>query len=880
MPILKTMKRTLLLVAVFLLCVMAEAQTVIGGHVKDTEGNAVAGATVLLYADSLLTPPMRGYAITRKDGAYSISPNTSGDMWVQAKCLGYKDCMAKARIKPENTDLVMEHDERTLGEIVVKGTYTGIKIAGDTVKFDTDHFRNGFEGSVGDILEKLPGVSVSEGGTVSYGGKAVDRLLVDGRDILSRESDGLVVMNMPADVVDGAEIIKNYKDGTLGSAFRNNEATALNIKTKGLGKLSGYTDLSGSYKDKYNARSFTLGMGGKFSLTAILSGNNIGVPVFSLNDYLNNLTDYGNVSAARQTSIKISGPEAFLLYRPDNLCKDMNNIATLNAKYQPFDRLEITGSILFDYSDTYNSTERDETYLSGDTLVRSVSQAGNRGNFTAAKLSADWRPADKTLLRWNVNAGMTNTDLSAAATNSGTGGTKYDRTTRNDGRRIESDVSLNVSLSKGLLFVNGNFAWNDETENGFMTTNKRLLPVDYGTTDNGVNNFYILQDMTTRRLNINTEAGYSHNFTSYINLNASVSQRHEQSTLRLASGQTAGGGDKMQIDEYSANIFAHNPKGALKLKVGASVTVEQSNITGRRNESRVRVYPTLGLGYDFNNVHSLSLSLSRTKKYTEIGKMSGLTIIDSYNEMTTASSIDMPFQTGTSLSFNYNNYDIASQTYLLVSGGIQRQDHALTPIVSQEGTASIVAYTYGSHADNVYAVANLEKRLSAIPLSIKVNLLANYVEAPSVLNGIDNTSTLKTLKAGVKTVSNFHSAFNGEVSFSYSRNINKITSLNMKTDMSGIEAGGKLFVRIGRMKFTAGFLYSHGQTNTYKYETYDLGFDAEYKLKYLTLKLSGKNILNLDGNGWINTLVTPYYSAIERYNRMPGCLMAGLKWTY
>lgn len=53
----------------------AHAQTIISGHVKDLQGEAVAGATVLLYSDSLLTPPMKGYAITRKDGSYSISPN-------------------------------------------------------------------------------------------------------------------------------------------------------------------------------------------------------------------------------------------------------------------------------------------------------------------------------------------------------------------------------------------------------------------------------------------------------------------------------------------------------------------------------------------------------------------------------------------------------------------------------------------------------------------------------------------------------------------------------------------------------------------------------------------------------------------------------------
>ena len=66
----------------------------------------------------------------------------------------------------------------------------------------------------------------------------MDKLLIDGRDLFTRESDGLVIKNMPADVVAGAEIIKNYKDGTPGSNYGRRDNTALNIKTKGLGRPS------------------------------------------------------------------------------------------------------------------------------------------------------------------------------------------------------------------------------------------------------------------------------------------------------------------------------------------------------------------------------------------------------------------------------------------------------------------------------------------------------------------------------------------------------------------------------------------------------------------------------------------------------------------
>ena len=70
----------------------------------------------------------------------------------------------------------------------MKSNFYGVSVSGDTVKFKTDYFKDGTEETAGELLNKIPDMEVSENGNVSYAGKPVDKVLMDGKDVFSSGS--------------------------------------------------------------------------------------------------------------------------------------------------------------------------------------------------------------------------------------------------------------------------------------------------------------------------------------------------------------------------------------------------------------------------------------------------------------------------------------------------------------------------------------------------------------------------------------------------------------------------------------------------------------------------------------------------------------------
>ena len=149
-----TIKRLLLTLAAGGCSVVAATaqKAVVSGRVTDDGGGPIVSATVLAYADSLLTPPMKGYAVTGGDGGFSLT--VDGEAWLQVKSLGYADCVRRVAAGESGVDVRLKADGKTLAELVVKGSYSGVKVSGDTVRFDTDHFKTGAEDNIADVTSR------------------------------------------------------------------------------------------------------------------------------------------------------------------------------------------------------------------------------------------------------------------------------------------------------------------------------------------------------------------------------------------------------------------------------------------------------------------------------------------------------------------------------------------------------------------------------------------------------------------------------------------------------------------------------------------------------------------------------------------------------
>ena len=151
--------------------------------VVNDKGQPVVMANVMLYPDSLAKQPMVAYAVTDSKGIFHLSAAPTEPAWFHVKCLGYEDGILRYNLSKSQYLITLQSKMTDLNEIVVKGNYSGIKTKGDSVIFDINHFKNGAEENVSDVLRRLPGMEVSETGKVKYEGKNVDKILVNGRHL-------------------------------------------------------------------------------------------------------------------------------------------------------------------------------------------------------------------------------------------------------------------------------------------------------------------------------------------------------------------------------------------------------------------------------------------------------------------------------------------------------------------------------------------------------------------------------------------------------------------------------------------------------------------------------------------------------------------------
>ena len=170
----KTIFQWLVTASLLLAGALSFAQTkTVTGTVKDERGEALVGATVVVAGN-------QAYAITDNDGKFRMNVEVTKGNWAVVRCVGFKELRQELDPTKHSYAFVLEEDVKSLKEVKVKGKFFGVSVDGDTVKFNTDYFKDGTEETAGEVLNKIPDMEVSENGDVSYAGKQVDKVLLDG----------------------------------------------------------------------------------------------------------------------------------------------------------------------------------------------------------------------------------------------------------------------------------------------------------------------------------------------------------------------------------------------------------------------------------------------------------------------------------------------------------------------------------------------------------------------------------------------------------------------------------------------------------------------------------------------------------------------------
>lgn len=382
------MKRNILLfILSFAMAVSAVAQqfVVTGKAIDGKSKNAVDFASaVLLHTDSTAVTA----TTTNDDGTFKLQAKDAGRYIVKLSYVGFKPLTRIVELSTEKDSidlgtLQMVSNDKVLGVATVTATASRVEQKDDTTMFSASAYRVPAGSTLESLIKQLPGVEVSDDGTIKWNGKTVQEFLINGKDFFKGDTK-TAMKNLPTELVSKIKAYDKKSDYTEQTGIDDGEeTTVLDIATKRELNESWVSNLDVAYgsHDRYSARFF----GTRFT-------DNTRVTAFGS---INNTNDRG-----------FGGPRGF----------GGGGGGLSTKKHAGFDfswengkkkreagRLELGGFLLYNHNNNSSITKSNsETFLtsgSSSSFANSYSSSRSGSTNVMARLRLEWQPDSMT----NIN---------------------------------------------------------------------------------------------------------------------------------------------------------------------------------------------------------------------------------------------------------------------------------------------------------------------------------------------------------------------------------------------------------------------------------------------------------------------------------------------
>ncbi|WP_316825386.1 TonB-dependent receptor [Pedobacter miscanthi] len=600
------MKNYAIILVLLLVSFSAMAQKPIKGLVKDANGKAIESVNVSLKdAEGNII----NFSRTNRNGEFSIlikNDQISGYK-IEASSIGYKKQSMIITDVAKSYDLVMQSSETTLETVTVKNR-PSLSSRGDTLNYRPSDFADKQDRSIGDVLKKMPGIEVAEDGKISYNGKSISNLYVDGDNLLD-DKYNIGTKSIPQGAVDKVQVIQN--DQPIKMMRKNNmsDDVALNLVLKDEAKLKvmGDATAGAGMPNRFDENLTAMLFNKKLKFINNIKGNNIGNdPGIDLTSH--NLSDYlKKLDNDRPSSLLSTGaagvpslPQSRYLFNKAGLV-NLNNLYKFNQDLQ----LRANLSYLYDERrQQYNKFS--ETYLSGQTISYTESQ---NNAINPQKLRAQFNlngNADKYYLNNNFVL-----DYAPFKTSSGF---------------VINGVAANQVLSQETLDISNEFNYrkklkSEDVINLYSYLNRTTQPENLNITP-GLNADILNNGNSYLRLSqyLKIPTWYTNNYASFAFVNNHFVQTYkagfnvQQQQLNSELYRTQ---NNQQTELVSGNTV--NNLGWVKTKLYTDATYEFTNDKLKAGISLPLSYHLIKYRDDINqldkSLHKLFLSPSLNIKY-------------------------------------------------------------------------------------------------------------------------------------------------------------------------------------------------------------------------------------------------------------------------
>lgn len=276
------------------LCLHAISQTKITGTLIDSTYNRVLeSATVSVYEQG--KKAVDKVTLTDRYGKFEILGSASGKpLILELSLLGYDKLRIDFQLTAnEKKDFGKFNMKQSVNEIEAIEMVPPVRMNGDTIEFNADAFELDSNAVVEDLLNKLPGIVVWGDGAVTYNGRPVPTILVNGKPFFGADM-AIALQNIDKKAVNKLQVYdkrsrEDKENDPEGKKLEMNVVLKEGKENMIFGNIGGGYGTDERYQSSMNINKSHK----KAQTTVAYSGSNINKDLANIDQLLKNTTFKG-----------------------------------------------------------------------------------------------------------------------------------------------------------------------------------------------------------------------------------------------------------------------------------------------------------------------------------------------------------------------------------------------------------------------------------------------------------------------------------------------------------------------------------------------------------------------------------------------------------
>ena len=244
----------------------------ISGDIKDINNAPIPFANIIVN-DTSQPANSIGFGYSDENGLFTLKiPKEAMRIELNITAIGYLEKTVTLDLEViKNIHITLEENITELEQVIIKA-----KRITDTLNIDINNMNLGKESTLRDMLNKTDGIIVSKDGGISYQGKQIKKVFVNGKEVFVNQNK-VALDNLNYEIMENVQIINNHKD-KFTIDFNRIRDPVINIETKSKfkGVLKTNLDLGYGHNDKFKINGKGFFFSDQLNAFATTHNNNVG----------------------------------------------------------------------------------------------------------------------------------------------------------------------------------------------------------------------------------------------------------------------------------------------------------------------------------------------------------------------------------------------------------------------------------------------------------------------------------------------------------------------------------------------------------------------------------------------------------------------------